>query len=46
MTRHGTDVVGSKHPSSRNVDLDTRERNVVNKMLEMCLGPTMEDERK
>ena len=29
MTRHGTDVVGSKHPSSRNVDLNTRERNVL-----------------
>jgi hypothetical protein len=45
MTRHGTDVVGSKHPSSRNVDLDTRERNVVSKLLEMCLGLTM-SERK
>jgi hypothetical protein len=45
MTRHGTDVVGSKHPSSRNVDLNTRERNVVNKMLEMCLGLTMEERK-
>jgi hypothetical protein len=29
--------VGSKHPSSRNADLGTRERNVVSTLLEMCL---------
>jgi hypothetical protein len=43
MTRHGADmadVVGSKHAGSRNVDLGTRERTVVNRLLEICLKPT------
>ena len=41
-TRHGTDaVVGPKHAGSRNVDLDTRERIVVNRLLEICLRRTM-----
>jgi hypothetical protein len=41
MTRDGADVVGSKHAGSRNVGLDTRERIVVNGLLEICLRPTM-----
>ena len=38
MTMLRTDVVGSKHPSSRNVKPNTTERIVVNRLLEMHLG--------
>ena len=41
ITMLRTDVVASKHLSSRNIDLGTREIIVVNKLLEICLRLTV-----
>ena len=41
MTMLRTDVVGSKHSSSRNVDLGNTDRNVVNRLLRICLRLTV-----
>jgi len=41
ITMLRTDVVASKHPSSRNVDLGTTERNVVNILLGIGLRLTI-----